>query len=87
MTWTRPRVPHTYRAGEISQYITPDMVGEIVYRKAEAIMMSNANRICGWDWYQAAYPLGVAPTRMEMRNYGRECALAYHHDGHTQDVA
>ncbi len=67
------------------QRIGPEHVGKDTYRIVEATMMNNAKRITGWNWYQAAYPLGTVPGRTEMRNYGRECALAYILDGETWD--
>lgn len=71
----------------MTQYIIPDMVGTATYRKAEACMTNNAKRIIGWDWYQTARPLGIAPTMKEMRDYGRECALAYILEGHPEREA
>jgi hypothetical protein len=70
------------------QIIGPDMVGNDTYRIVEATMMNNANRIAGYDWYAAACQTGTAiPTKMQMRNYGRECALAYVLEGETITAA
>ena len=70
------------------QRLGPAHVGDDTYRIVESTMMNNANRIVGWDWYQAAWHTGAAiPTRMEMRNYGRECALAYILEGDTITAA
>ena len=68
--------------------IGPDRVGDDTYRIVEATMMNNAKRIVGYDWYQAAWHTGTTiPSYMEMRNYGRECALAYVLEGDTITVA
>jgi hypothetical protein len=69
------------------QRIGPEHVGKDTYRIIEATMMNNAKRIVGYNWYQAAYPNGTVPTRTEMRDYGRECALAYILEGDTYDQA
>lgn len=66
------------------QIIGPDRVGDTTYRIVEGTMTNNAARIANWDWYAAACRTGAdIPSRMEMRDYGRECALAYILEGDT----
>ena len=70
------------------QRLGPAHVGDDTYRIVEATMMNNAKRITGYDWYAAAGHTGTdIPTKMEMRNYGRECALAYILEGDTITAA
>ena len=71
----------------MTQRIGPEHVGNDTYRIIEATMMNNAKRITSYNWYVAARPNGTVPTRIEMRNYGRECALAYILEGETWDQA
>ena len=66
------------------QRLGPQHVGDDTYRIVESTMMNNAKRITGYDWYQAARTSGTyIPGRQEMRDYGRECALAYIMEGDT----
>ena len=68
--------------------IGPDRVGDDTYRIVEATMMNNAKRIITYDWYQAAWHTGTTiPSYMQMRNYGREAALAYTLEGDTITAA
>ena len=54
------------------------MVGELTYRRAEGSITNNAKRMRGYDWFNAARSGGTQmPSLHEMRQYGRECALAY----------
>jgi len=59
------------------QRITPEMVGEDTYQHVEACIAQNVRRMQGYNWYNAGRTVGVAPGFFEMRDYGRECALAY----------
>jgi len=60
------------------QRITPDMVGADIYQMTEACITNNAKRMMHYDWYAAARSTGSQlPGLVEMRNYGRECTLAY----------